>query len=84
MELHLIQYALIVLNILLHYLDNKGKVQICYGTDGHSVHYEDSAVLNYRKIEAWDLLVNEILDLVDKYQIDGIHLDNCQAWPQIM
>lgn len=71
-------------NILLHYLDNNGKVQICYGTDGHSVHYEDSAVLNYRKVEAWDLLVNEILDLVDKYQIDGVHLDNCQAWPQIM
>ena len=71
-------------NILLHYLDQNGKIQICYGTDGHSVHYEDSAVLNYRKVEAWDLLIQEILELVDKYKIDGVHLDNCQAWPQIM
>ena len=22
--------------------------------------------------------------LIDKYNIDGVHLDNCQAWPQIM
>ena len=71
-------------NILLRYLDEQGKTQICYGSDGKSVRYEDSAVLNYRKVEAWDILVEEIKVLVDKYKIDGIHLDNCQAWPQIM
>ena len=71
-------------NILLHCLDNKGKMQICYGTDGASVQYDDSAVLNYRKKEAWDLLINEIRILIEKYGIDGVHLDNCQAWPQIM
>ena len=71
-------------NILLRYLDQFGKTQICYGSDGKSLRYEDSAVLNYRKIEAWDILIEEIKILIDKYKIDGVHLDNCQAWPQIM
>ena len=71
-------------NILLHYLDSQGKLQICYGSDGKSIRYEDSAILNYRKKESWDLLISEIKILIEKYNIDGIHLDNCQAWPQIM
>ena len=70
-------------DILLHYLDNNGNVQVCYGTDGHSVRYDDSAVLNYRKVEAWNMLIQEILVLADKYGIDGVHLDNCQVWPQM-
>ena len=71
-------------DILLRYLDTQGKLQICYGSDGKSVRYEDSAILNYRKKESWDILINEIKILIGKYKIDGIHLDNCQAWPQIM
>ena len=71
-------------DILLRYLDSQGKMQICYGSDGKSVRYEDSAILNYRKKESWDLLISEIKILIDKYNIDGVHLDNCQAWPQIM
>jgi hypothetical protein len=45
------------------------------------VNYEDSAILNYRKIESWDLLVDEVINLQQTYGIDGIHLDNGQAWP---
>ena len=71
-------------NILLRYLDSQGKLQICYGSDGKSIKYEDSAILNYRKKETWDLLISELITLIDKYNIDGVHLDNCQAWPQIM
>lgn len=71
-------------DILLHYLDENGKLQICYGTDGHSVRYDDSALLNYRKVETWNLLIEEIISLASKFKIDGIHLDNCQSWPQIM
>jgi len=41
-------------------------------------------MLNYRKLEAWDLLIDEVLDYVTKMEVDGIHLDNGQAWPQIM
>jgi hypothetical protein len=70
--------------ILLNSLDEKGKVNLCYGTDGISTSYEDTALLNYRKVETWDLLVDDILNLALKYDIDGVHLDNCQAWPQIM
>lgn len=71
-------------NILLNTLDDKGKITICYGTDGHSVAFEDSAVLNYRKVESWDLLVEDMLNFTKKYKIDGMHLDNCQSWPQVM
>lgn len=70
-------------NIFLNTLDLNGKLTICYGTDGQSVNYEDSALLNYRKIESWDLLVEDTLKLAEKYNIDGLHLDNCQSWPQI-
>jgi len=33
-------------------------------------------MLNYRKIESWDLLIDEILEYADKTDVDGIHLDN--------
>ena len=71
-------------NVLLRYLDNNSKMQLCYGSDGKSVQYEDSTVLNYRKIEAWEMLIDEVKTIVDKFNIDGIHLDNCQIWPHIM
>ena len=41
-------------------------------------------MLNYRKKEAWDMLIDEIISYVKKFDFDGIHLDNGQAWPQIM
>ena len=41
-------------------------------------------MLNYRKIETWNLLINEVVNFTKNYKIDGIHLDNGQAWPQIM
>ena len=71
-------------NVLLRYLDNFSKLQLCYGSDGKSVHYEDSTVLNYRKIEAWEMLISEVKSLINKFGIDGLHLDNCQIWPHIM
>lgn len=71
-------------NVLLRYLDSHSKLQLCYGSDGKSVQYEDSTILNYRKIEAWEMLINEVKDIIDKFDIDGLHLDNCQIWPHIM
>ena len=41
-------------------------------------------MLNYRKVEAWDLLVDEVLQFSKKTGVNGIHLDNGQAWPQIL
>lgn len=40
-------------------------------------------MLNYRKIESWEHLVNEVINFAEETGIDGIHLDNGQAWPQI-
>jgi len=71
-------------DMLLRYLDEDGRVHIAYGTDGQAQKFEDTAMLNYRKIEAWDLLIDEVLEYSQKFGIDGIHLDNGQAWPQIM
>jgi len=36
----------------------------------------DTAMLNYRKIEAWDMLIDEIITYSDRLGVDGIHLDN--------
>ena len=33
-------------------------------------------MLNYRKIEAWDMLIDEIITYAEKVNFDGIHLDN--------
>jgi hypothetical protein len=63
-------------NLLLHYLDIDGHRNICYGTDGHATKYEDTAMLNYRKIESWDLLIEEVISFATETRIDGIHLDN--------
>lgn len=71
-------------SLLLNYLDEDGKREICYGTDGQQQKFEDTAMLNYRKIEAWDMLIDEIVSYAEKVNFDGIHLDNGQAWPQIL
>lgn len=63
-------------DLLLHYLDEEGRRHICYGTDGYVLKYEDTAMLNYRKIEAWNILIDEVVDFVSQYGLDGIHLDN--------
>ena len=68
-------------DLLLHYLNEDGRREICYGTDGQAQNFMDTAMLNYRKIESWDLLIDEIITYADKLDIDGIHLDNGQAWP---
>jgi len=69
---------------LLHILDGDGRLTLCYGTDGRAIKYEDTALLNYRKLKSWNLLIEDVTEFARKYNIDGLHLDNGQAWPQIM
>jgi hypothetical protein len=38
-------------------------------------------MLNYRKVEAWNLLIDEVLNFSKRHGINGINLDNGQAWP---
>lgn len=63
-------------DLLLYTLDENGRRNICYGTDGQAINYEDTAMLNYRKVESWELLINEIISFAEKFGIDGVHLDN--------
>lgn len=70
-------------NCFLYTLDDEGKRMVCFGTDGRSINYEDTALLNYRKKKVWDLLISELTEICSIYPINGIHLENAQAWPQI-
>lgn len=63
-------------DLLLNYLDEDGIRNIYYGTDGQAMKYEDTAMLNYRKIESWNLLIEEVLTFAHRHRINGIHLDN--------
>lgn len=47
-------------DLLLHDLDQDGKRRICYGTDGQAIKYDETVMLNYRKLEAWELLISEV------------------------
>ena len=71
-------------DMMLYYLDEDGRKKICYGTDGQSINYEDTALLNYRKLEAWNLLIDEVVAFTKRHGINGVNLDNGQAWPQVM
>ena len=67
----------------LKYIDNSGKIQILYGCEGDSINYDDNMMMNYRDIKAWNLLIDDTLELISKYNINGVHLDNAQSWPNI-
>jgi len=69
---------------LLHTMDLEGRKMLCYGADGRSVNYEDTAMLNYRKLKAWNLLIDDTCKMAEKYKVHGIHLDNAQVWPAIL
>jgi len=71
-------------NKLLYTRNQDDLPVVCYGTDGRSIKYEDSAMLNYRLSEVWKILVQDVIEFVKQYQVGGIHIDNAQAWPQIM
>ena len=70
-------------NLNLNFLDRFGKLQCLFGTEGDSINYEDNMILNYRDINTWNLLIKDISELCEKYNISGIHLNNAQSWPQI-
>jgi starch synthase len=70
--------------LLLHTLDDKDRYALCYGTDGRAVDYEDTAILNYRKLSSWNMIINDTLKVAEKYKVNGIHLDNAQTWPVVL
>lgn len=40
-----------------------------FGTDGRSLHFEDTIILNNRKKRVWDALLEEVIDLATIYSI---------------
>lgn len=60
----------------MHRLDDFNKLVAMFGTDGRSLNFEDTTVLNYRKKKVWDMFYEELLRFKQQYDIDGIHLDN--------
>lgn len=65
----------------LRNVDEQGRLVYHYGCNGRSISYEDTTPLNYRKKEAWDLLINEALAVVEQFGVDGLYLDNAFEWP---
>lgn len=68
---------------VLHYVDESGRKHPFYGCEGRSINYEDTMLLNYRKLDAWNLLVDESIEIIQKYGVGGIYLDNGISWPQV-
>jgi len=54
------------------------------GTDGRENQWNESVLLNYRKVEVWDLMVREIKNLAKDYGVRGVRLENAQSYPLIM
>lgn len=69
---------------ILYTIDEQGKRQMLYGTDGRSVIFEESCQLNYRKLESWDLLIQDIVAWKVRMGVNGVKLDNAHLMPQIM
>ena len=45
------------LDLLMHYVDGQGKLNVLYGSEGRAVMAEDTVVLNYRRKETWELFL---------------------------
>jgi hypothetical protein len=65
-------------------LNNKGEPIVHAGTDCLENQWEDQQLLNYRKLEVWDLLVSELKTLAQNYGVGGIYLNDAQSYPFVM
>ncbi len=54
------------------------------GSDARSNQWEDLHLLNYRKVEAWELLAAEARTLVSNFNLSGLYLPDAQSYPFIM
>lgn len=71
-------------DILARTLDIKGQAVVHAGSDGLENQWEDQQLLNYRRVETWDLLVSEAKTLVQNFGIGGLYLPDAQSYPFIM
>lgn len=71
-------------HLLVDTFSNKGILLRHPGTDGRQNQWEDTALLNYRRVDAWNLLVAEVKALAENYGVRGVRLDNAQSLPSIL
>ena len=64
--------------------DGSGNLVVRASTDGRYGSWNDGKLLNYRKFEVWEWLANSIVELVERYDIDGIRFDSAHSVPIMM
>eukprot|EP00736_Rhodelphis_marinus_P004238 Rmarinus@m.30150 len=69
---------------VVHCLDKNGALLRHASTDGVGTTWDEGILLNYRRLETWDMLFADLEVLIDKYGIDGVRVENAQSLPLIM
>ena len=64
--------------------DGGGNLVPRASTDGRYGSWDDGKLLNYRKFEIWEWLLDSIKVLLEKFNIDGIRFDSAHAVPIMM
>lgn len=64
--------------------DGSGNLVVRASTDGKFGSWNDGALLNYRKLEVWEWLVDSVVKLIREFDIDGIRFDSAHAVPVMM
>lgn len=64
--------------------DQHGSLVVRAATDGRYGEWNDGALMNYRKFEVWEWLADSVLELIERYDIDGIRFDSAHAVPIMM
>ncbi len=65
-------------------LDDSGCPVRHPGTDGSSNQWEDTNLLNYRRLETWELLVSEVQALATQWGVSGAYLVDASSLPVIL
>lgn len=71
-------------SFVVHSLNDRGVTAPHPGTDCRENQWNESVLLNYRRVEIWDLMINEVKTLAREYGVRGIRLSNAQSYPLIM
>ena len=64
---------------MLFYVDTAGVKRLMYATGTG-----ETCMLNYRMVEAWELLVSDISEWPAQYGTSGCWLDSAAHWPRLM
>lgn len=54
-----------------------------FATNGHDLEWKDSIVLNNRKKECWDLLVDDMAHWA-KHHVNGCFMEGAHTWPMLL